>query len=142
VQVGYTHWELPDNEQRLRDAVAESTSIAGVLTALGLVPAGGNYRSVKHHIARLALDTSHHTGQAWNKGNYRERVNSDAARKQQLIRERGHVCERCTGTEWMGEPIPLELEHRDGDHSNNDPANLALLCCNCHAQTPTWRRKK
>lgn len=42
----------------------------------------------------------------------------------------------------MGEKIPLEIEHVDGDRTNNELANLKLLCCNCHALTPTWRRRK
>lgn len=59
-----------------------------------------------------------------------------------LIRERGHVCESCKNTEWLDSPIPLELEHTDGDNNNNTKENLKLLCCNCHALTPTWRRRK
>ena len=48
------------------------------------------------------------------------------------IKER--KCEECKNTEWMGNPIPLELHHKDGDHYNNNLKNLALLCPNCHAQ--------
>jgi uncharacterized membrane protein len=42
----------------------------------------------------------------------------------------------------MGIAIPLEMEHIDGDSKNNVRDNLKLLCPNCHAQTPTWRRRK
>lgn len=142
--MGYTRWELPENEQRLREAVAASTSIAGVARMLGIVPVGGNYKTIKHHITRLELDTSHHAGQAWNRGNYRAR-NAESTKnhiKLCLIREHGHQCMRCKLTEWLGQPITLELEHKDGVNSNNDPGNLELLCPNCHSQTPTWRRKK
>jgi len=27
----------------------------------------------------------------------------------------------------------LQVDHIDGDPSNNDPSNLQTLCCNCHA---------
>lgn len=57
--------------------------------------------------------------------------------KTYLIRRDGYVCQCCTLTEWMGEPIPLELDHIDGNASNNDPGNLRLLCSNCHSLTPT-----
>jgi predicted nucleic acid-binding Zn ribbon protein len=57
--------------------------------------------------------------------------------KWHLIKQRGHRCECCRNTEWLSAKIPLELEHRDGDASHNKPDNLALLCPNCHAQTPT-----
>lgn len=55
-----------------------------------------------------------------------------------LIRTRGHRCEKCGLSVWLGEPIPLELDHIDGNAFNNDPANHRLLCPNCHAQTPTY----
>lgn len=35
--------------------------------------------------------------------------------------------------------IPLELEHIDGDHTNNRPENLTLLCPNCHSLTATYK---
>ena len=39
----------------------------------------------------------------------------------------------------MGSKIALELEHVDGDNTNNDLSNLKFLCPNCHSMTPTWR---
>jgi hypothetical protein len=53
-----------------------------------------------------------------------------------------HKCERCGGTEWQGQPIPVELHHIDGDHYNNELNNLQLLCPNCHALTPNYSCKK
>jgi len=35
--------------------------------------------------------------------------------------------------------IPLEVDHIDGDWSNNMESNLRLLCPNCHAMTSTYR---
>lgn len=34
---------------------------------------------------------------------------------------------------------PLEVEHIDGDSSNNKVENLTLLCPNCHSLTPTYK---
>lgn len=48
-----------------------------------------------------------------------------------------HQCECCGITEWMGKPAPLELDHIDGNHHNNDLTNLRILCPNCHSQTET-----
>jgi 5-methylcytosine-specific restriction endonuclease McrA len=45
-------------------------------------------------------------------------------------------CESCGQTEWLGQPIPLELHHIDGNRNNNQLSNLQLLCANCHALTP------
>lgn len=39
-------------------------------------------------------------------------------------------CERC-GFEPEHEG-QLDVDHVDGDHSNNDPSNLQTLCANCH----------
>ena len=47
-------------------------------------------------------------------------------------------CEGCGNTEWLGNPIPLELHHKDGDNTNHELDNLALLCPNCHALTDTY----
>ena len=56
-----------------------------------------------------------------------------------LFRLYGYACMNCKGTEWNGMPMPLELDHIDGNAGNNMPSNLRLLCPNCHAQTPTHK---
>ena len=50
-------------------------------------------------------------------------------------------CIVCNITEWMGNSIVLELDHIDGDSSNNNLINLRLLCPNCHSQTPTYKNR-
>lgn len=49
-----------------------------------------------------------------------------------------HKCECCGNTEWNGKPIPLQLDHIDGNPHNHLLSNLRLLCPNCHAQTETY----
>ena len=48
-------------------------------------------------------------------------------------------CQNCGISEWQGVEIPLELDHVNGDSTNNSVDNLRLLCPNCHSITPTWR---
>ena len=62
-------------------------------------------------------------------------------KKKQLIEKRGHRCECCGLTEWLNQPIKLEVHHIDGDNTNNQDDNLQLLCPNCHAQTDSYRGK-
>ena len=122
----------------------EVKSIAGLLRKLDLVVVGGNYINIKKNLQRLKVDTSHWTGMAWNRGEqlkdysqYKRGINF----KKHLIRDKGHKCEECHNTSWRDQPIPLELHHIDGNRGNNDPSNLQLLCCNCHALTENWRGK-
>jgi len=120
-------------------------SIRALLTALGLRPAGGNYIHCKKQLQRLSVDTSHWTGQAWSK----EQQMKDFSRykrasnlKKHLLKERSHKCENCSLEKWLDQPIMLEIDHIDGDRTNNNINNLKLLCPNCHAQTKTWRNRK
>ena len=52
--------------------------------------------------------------------------------KLKLIRDniKEHKCEVCNETEWMGKKIPIELDHIDGNHYNNDLSNLRIICPN------------
>tara|TARA_Y100001938_G_scaffold150476_1_gene241567 strand:- start:1904 stop:2371 length:468 start_codon:yes stop_codon:yes gene_type:complete len=137
------------------EAVASSTSIRQVLSKLNLKEAGGNYQTVKNGIKSLDLDTSHFLGQAIHRGkklghkrpiseylSNKHKIQSHKLRLR-LLKEGyfEHKCYQCDNVEWNQQPIPLELEHIDGDHFNNDLNNLTLLCPNCHAQTPTYRGK-
>lgn len=38
-------------------------------------------------------------------------------------------------------PIPLEVEHINGNHTDNRIDNICLLCPNCHALTDTYKGK-
>lgn len=60
-----------------------------------------------------------------------------------LLREnvKEHRCEKCLREEWNDVPIPLELNHIDGNRHNHLYENLEVLCPNCHAQTDTYRGK-
>lgn len=60
--------------------------------------------------------------------------------KQRLIREglKENRCEQCGITEWQGNPINMQLHHKDGDGTNNQLENLEFLCPNCHSQTDTY----
>ena len=50
-------------------------------------------------------------------------------------------CSVCHNDTWMGDKIPLVLDHINGDASDNSINNLRLICCNCDAQTDTYKNK-
>ena len=50
-------------------------------------------------------------------------------------------CESCGLTSWLGQEIPLEVHHIDGNRHNNIIENFQLLCPNCHALTDSYRGK-
>jgi hypothetical protein len=136
-------------------AVAESTSIAGVLRILGVTFSGWNYRRVHLQVARDHLDTSHWLGQGHRRGASRpmkegmpleailvERSTyADTGRlKRRLIRSGllRDVCYECGISEWRGRKLVLHLDHIDGVGDDHRLANLRLLCPNCHSQTNTY----
>lgn len=60
-------------------------------------------------------------------------------RRRRVFEEQNYCCNKCSISEWQGFKIPLELEHKDGDTTNNTRENLEGLCPNCHSITDTWR---
>ena len=59
--------------------------------------------------------------------------------RKRVIYEQNECCNRCKRNKWFGEKLTLELEHKDGNHGNNERDNLEVLCPNCHSLTKTWR---
>lgn len=142
---------------QLRAAVENSGSMAQVLRQLGLRAAGGNYAHIHTKLIALGLKTHHWSGQAHLKGEpnphaprqpldsilRKGKIYQSNKLRKRLLRE-GLVkpeCSNCGRAEWLGRPIPLELDHKDGDSSNNELTNLRVICPNCHALTTTYRGK-
>ena len=142
-------------KEELSKICAESYTYRQCLTKMGLVAAGGNYASLKKHIKMYDIDISHFTLQGWNKGKKigpKRLINDYLSNKvaiqswklkNRLLKEKilNHQCNNCKKTTWLNNPIPIELHHKDGDHSNNNLNNLELLCPNCHALTDNYRAK-
>ncbi|MFD7510589.1 HNH endonuclease signature motif containing protein [Streptomyces sp. NPDC059853] len=141
--------------ETLTEAVAASRTMGEVLDRLGVPRVGGQHTHLSRRIKALGIDTSHFTGRA-DAGSARTRRTGQAlltrqepgarripgARLRRAMLRAG-VEDRCSGCGippwWRGQPLRLEVDHRDGDRSNNCPENLRLLCPNCHAATDTYR---
>ena len=55
-----------------------------------------------------------------------------------LCEVNGNKCSCCGISEWNSKPLVLQVDHKDGNASNNMPDNLRLMCPNCHSQTETF----
>lgn len=54
----------------------------------------------------------------------------------------GHRCSQCGITQWLGCEIIFEVDHINGDSSDDSKENVRLLCRNCHSQTKTYANSK
>lgn len=137
-------------EQYIRDVCEQSPSMAQAALSLGM-----NYKTLCFHAKRLDCFKTNQAGKEQAKKPSRQAVSMKSIfdgshrtyqshkLKMRLIREgyKRAECESCELTEWLGQQIPLELHHVDGDRANNALGNLSLLCPNCHALTDNYRAK-
>ena len=142
-------------KEELEKICQESESYREVATKVGYMPdSGSSIKSIHEMIEKYNFDVSHFKGQAHSKnlGKYRTPIekylNNEQAITSFKLRNRlfteGYFEKRCCCcglTEWLGQPIPLELHHKDGNKNNNSLDNLEIRCPNCHYFTDTYKTK-
>jgi hypothetical protein len=142
----------------LRECVANSRSLAELLRKLGRRDNGHQRKPLRQWIAEEGLTTAHFLGQGHQRGMPSTTpsrrptdvlVKHDGKRRTKTVLLRRAlsaigVPERCaecgTSPVWRGNPITLEIDHINGDWSDDRAENLRFLCPNCHAVTSTWCR--
>jgi 5-methylcytosine-specific restriction endonuclease McrA len=66
----------------------------------------------------------------------------DLRRAKRYLREtKEHACQVCLRTTRMSFPIPLVIDHINGDAEDWSLQNMRRICPNCDAQTDTYKGK-
>lgn len=147
-------------EDWLKELCKNSYSYAEVLRKAGRKQGGGTQATLRKKIEEFGIDISHFTGQRWQDSP--NQADNHEIREKYLLEEvfikdspvtqkvlRGYVerhnlipykCQNCEcDGHWQNGIIALEIDHIDGDNTNNEISNLRYLCPNCHALTDTYR---
>ena len=146
----------------LEELCKDSYSYAEVLRKAGRKQGGGTQATLRKKIEEFGIDISHFTGQRWQDSP--NQIDNHESREKYSLEEvfiknspvtqkvlRGYVerhnlipykCQNCgCDGHWQNGVIALEIDHIDGDNTNNEISNLRYLCPNCHALTDTYRGK-
>ncbi len=67
---------------------------------------------------------------SWKKGSSRSRTLSAKRKAKPYKKYKKDYCETCGFV--AQHSVQLDVDHIDGNHTNNDPTNLQTLCSNCH----------
>lgn len=143
-------------KDELQNLVSNSYSYSEVLRKLGYKNTGHN-QTLKAYIKLYDIDINHFYQKIGGKDFKLKYTNEDifikgckcnlstSNIKNRLLRCNllEYRCALC-GNEgyWNNKPLVLQLDHIDGDRTNNLLTNLRFLCPNCHTQTKTYSNKK
>ncbi len=139
-------------KEKLEFAVSKSLSVQGVARVLLRKTVSGNqHQHIKKMIKKYNINTDHFLGYRHNLGiisNKRkspieifitgQRQKSFLLRRALLESGIEYKCLICGISSWKNKKLNLEVDHINGNSTDNNPSNLRFLCPNCHSQTDTF----
>ncbi len=137
------HWRLRDTTtpEKVEQAIATSTSFIEASKKLGI-----SRQTVKSRAEQYKIDISHFCSCSSRPGGPDKYLRKGSTDNRAVVRATilkhdliPYICKICGQTDsWNGNTLVLQLDHIDGDKTNNEITNLRFLCSNCHSQTPTY----
>lgn len=137
-------------KERLEEYVKTSNSLTEVIEKYGIVPRGGNFKTIKYYINLYNISVDHFNPLKKRQGLKKITKINDLLKINTKIKSSGlkdrlykyglkqRLCELCgQGEDWKGNKMSLILDHINGVHTDNRIENLRIVCPNCNATLPT-----
>lgn len=118
---------------------------------LGKPVSGNQHQHIKKMLRKYGINTDHflgyrhNLGMISNKKKNPEQIFIIGQRQKSFMLRRALIesgvkyeCLICDINEWKGQKLNLEIDHIDGNSTDNRIENLRFLCPNCHSQTSTF----
>lgn len=138
----------------LVEAVKNSKSFRDLSIRVGAGVHGGSIQLITDKVNKFNIDVSHFSGRQWRRefiSNTKEPVEitlsigkiQKAYKLKRALFEIGreYKCEICQLNTWMSKSLSLQIDHKDGNKTNNLADNLRFICPNCHSQTDNFCAK-
>lgn len=145
-------------DEDLQKIVNECYSLTQVIEKVGWTLSGSAHKFIRRELVNRNIDFSHFRFAGANFGVFHKGGKSTSFEKMSLRKKRvsGQSLRRRMITEKLkkdqceicgqlpkhnGKSLVLQVNHKDGDKTNNKLENLEIICPNCHTQTETFTGK-